>query len=89
MPLADANGSSNGRADKEEAVLNQLREIIDPDLGEDIVSCGFVRELEVDGGDVSFTVRLTTPACPVKDEFERQVRHAWSKNNVCPLQQQC
>lgn len=54
-------------------VLNQLRSIIDPDLGQNIVECGFVRDLSVDEstGSVSFTLRLTTPACPVKDEFER------------------
>jgi metal-sulfur cluster biosynthetic enzyme len=57
-------------------VLQQLRRIIDPDFGEDIVSCGFVKELDIDpqGGRVSFTLELTTPACPVKDQFKREAQ---------------
>lgn len=57
-----------------EAVLTQLRRIIDPDFGEDIVSCGFVKDMNIDAatGAVSFTLELTTPACPVKDQFKRE-----------------
>lgn len=58
----------------EEQVLDALRNIIDPDFGMDIVSCNFIKELQVDleVGRVSFKLELTTPACPIKDEFERQ-----------------
>ncbi|MFN0138962.1 MAG: iron-sulfur cluster carrier protein ApbC [Pyrinomonadaceae bacterium] len=56
----------------EEIVLNSLRQIIDPDLRKDIVTLGFIRDLKVDGGDVAFTIMLTTPACPVKEEMEAQ-----------------
>lgn len=54
-------------------MLSALRRIIDPDFGEDIVSCGFVKSLNIDPatGAVSFTLELTTPACPVKDQFKR------------------
>ena len=55
-----------------EAVLNALRAVIDPDLRRDIVSLGFVKELKTDGGRVSFTIELTTPACPVKDQMRDQ-----------------
>ena len=53
-------------------MLAALRNVIDPDFGEDVVNCGFVKDLTVraDGG-VSFTLELTTPACPVKEEFDR------------------
>ncbi|MCC7305929.1 MAG: Mrp/NBP35 family ATP-binding protein [Acidobacteria bacterium] len=54
----------------EEIVLNSLKQIIDPDLRKDIVTLGFVRDLKIDGGDVSFRIVLTTPACPVKEEME-------------------
>lgn len=54
----------------EEIVLNALKQIIDPDLRKDIVTLGFVRDLKIDGGDVSFRIVLTTPACPVKEEME-------------------
>ena len=59
-----------------EQVLRQLARIIDPDFGQDIVSCGFVKGLEVDpqSGQVTFALELTTPACPIKDEFERKAR---------------
>jgi ATP-binding protein involved in chromosome partitioning len=54
----------------EETVLASLREIIDPDLHKDIVTLGFIRDLKIDGGEVSFRIVLTTPACPVKEEME-------------------
>ena len=58
----------------EEIVLNSLRQIIDPDLRKDIVTLGFIRDLKIAGGDVAFTIMLTTPACPVKEEMETQAR---------------
>lgn len=58
---------------KETEILDALRVIIDPDLGKDIVTLGFIKELAIaDEGDVSFTVELTTPACPVKERFKTQ-----------------
>ncbi len=53
----------------ENEVLDSMRGIIDPDLGKDIVSLGFIKNLQIKKGDVSFTVELTTPACPVKEQF--------------------
>ncbi|MCA1590881.1 MAG: Mrp/NBP35 family ATP-binding protein [Acidobacteria bacterium] len=58
----------------EEQILNALSQIIDPDLRKDIVSLGFIRDLKIDGGDVSFRIVLTTPACPVKEEMEGMAR---------------
>jgi ATP-binding protein involved in chromosome partitioning len=58
----------------EQAVLETLKNIIDPDLRKDIVTLGFVRDLQINGGDVSFRIVLTTPACPVKEEMETQAR---------------
>jgi Mrp family chromosome partitioning ATPase/DUF971 family protein len=51
-------------------VLSTLKSVIDPDLGSDIVTLGFVQNLKLDGRDVSFDVELTTPACPVKEQFQ-------------------
>jgi ATP-binding protein involved in chromosome partitioning len=56
------------------AVLDALRPIVDPDFGKSIVDLGFVKDLRIDGAKVSFTIELTTPACPVKAEFERAAR---------------
>ncbi len=54
----------------EPSILQALSQIIDPDLKKDIVTLGFVKDLKIEGGDVSFRIVLTTPACPVKEEFE-------------------
>jgi ATP-binding protein involved in chromosome partitioning len=55
-------------------VLAALSRIQDPDLRRDIVSLGFIKDLAIDHGRVSFKIELTTPACPVKGEMERQAR---------------
>jgi len=61
---------------QEAAVLDALKIVSDPDLRRDIVSLGFVKNLKVDQGRVSFTIELTTPACPVKDQMRDQARAA-------------
>jgi ATP-binding protein involved in chromosome partitioning len=53
-----------------EQVLSALRDVQDPDLHKDIVTLGFVKDVQVKGGEVDFTIELTTPACPVKDEMK-------------------
>ncbi len=58
----------------EAAVLDALRPIVDPDFGKSIVDLGFVKAIEIDGDRIAFTIELTTPACPVKAEFERTAR---------------
>ena len=55
-----------------DAILNALRVVVDPDLRKDIVSLGFVKDVAIDGGRVGFTIELTTPACPVKDQMRDQ-----------------
>ncbi len=55
-----------------DAVLESLKQIIDPDLRKDIVTLGFIKDLAIDGGEVSFRIVLTTPACPVKEQMEAQ-----------------
>jgi ATP-binding protein involved in chromosome partitioning len=60
----------------EQDVLNALRPIKDPDLHQDIVTLGFVKNLAIDGGKVRFEIELTTPACPVKDLFKTQAQTA-------------
>jgi ATP-binding protein involved in chromosome partitioning len=63
----------------EQAVLGALRGIRDPDLHKDIVTLGFVKDLRIDGGAVAFTIELTTPACPVKDQMRDQARSVVSR----------
>ena len=58
----------------EQEILDALRQIQDPDLHKDIVTLGFIRDLKIEGGDVSFRIVLTTPACPVKEQMEGAAR---------------
>lgn len=57
-------------------VLKALSGIIDPDLKRDIVSLGFVQNMTIDNGTVSFDLVLTTPACPVREQFRQQCQEA-------------
>ena len=63
----------------ERDVLDALRPIQDPDFKRSIVDLGFVKNLRIDGGRVSFAIELTTPACPVKERFEGEARAAVAK----------
>jgi ATP-binding protein involved in chromosome partitioning len=58
----------------ESQVLDALRPIVDPDFGKSIVDLGFVKRVRIQGGKVSFAIELTTPACPVKEEFRNSAR---------------
>ena len=60
----------------EAAVLGALRAVQDPDLHKDIVTLGFIKNLRIADGRVSFSIELTTPACPVKDLMHEQARTA-------------
>lgn len=50
-----------------EKILEALSNVQEPDLGKDLVTLNMVKDIEINGKDVSFTVVLTTPACPLKD----------------------
>lgn len=56
----------------EKDILEALSGIIDPDFNKDIVSLGFVQNIRINGGEVSLEIALTTPACPVKNEFQKK-----------------
>src|SRR3989338_5833408 len=60
----------------EEQILRALGSVKDPDLGRDIVSLGFVKAVDLDGGEVRCVIELTTPACPVKDQLKEEARAA-------------
>jgi ATP-binding protein involved in chromosome partitioning len=58
----------------EEAILDALRQVQEPELGRDIVTLNMVKSVAIDGASVAFTIELTTPACPLKDEIEGNAR---------------
>ena len=55
----------------EEKILEALKNVDDPDLKKDIVTLGMVKDLVIDGKNVSFSVVLTTPACPMKEMIHK------------------
>ena len=57
-------------------VINKLATVIDPDLNKDIVSMGMIKDVELNSGNLKFTLELTTPACPFNEEIESDVRKA-------------
>src|ERR1700733_15978897 len=54
-----------------EAVTEALSQVQEPDLGKDLVTLNMVKDIEIDGKNISFTVILTTPACPLKELIEK------------------
>jgi ATP-binding protein involved in chromosome partitioning len=69
------NKTNNGSV-TEEAVMAALSNVIEPELHRDLVSLNMIRNLKVEGSDVSFTIMLTTPACPLKGKMENDSRAA-------------
>ena len=59
-----------------QSILDALRTVNDPDLHRDLVTLGMIEDAKVEDGRVSFTLVLTTAACPLKAEIEDQARTA-------------
>jgi ATP-binding protein involved in chromosome partitioning len=57
-------------------VLDALRSVVDPELHKDLVTLNMIREIQVEGGRVTFTLNLTTPACPLRSKIEQDARSA-------------
>ncbi len=69
----------------ETAILDALRTVQEPELGGDLVTRNMVKDLAIDGSDVAFTIELTTPACPLKDQIEAEVRAALAPVGVAGI----
>jgi ATP-binding protein involved in chromosome partitioning len=61
---------------KREAVLAALGKVMEPELHRDLVSLNMIHDLTVEGNTVSFTIRLTTPACPMRGKIQADARQA-------------
>ena len=66
-------GKSNASV-TERDVIEALKGVKDPDIGRDLVDLGMIKDVKIGDGTVSLTVNLTTPACPLKAQIEREVR---------------
>lgn len=64
----------------EEQVLASLGTVNDPDLHKDLVSLGFIEDLKISDNDISFSVMLTTPACPMKDRIRQDCETALNRD---------
>ncbi|MDH7486161.1 MAG: Mrp/NBP35 family ATP-binding protein [Anaerolineae bacterium] len=62
----------------EEQVLEALKGVMDPELRRSLVELGMVKDVEIEGGQVRFTLALTTLACPLRDQIVSQARAAVS-----------
>lgn len=60
----------------EKDVLAALGKVQEPELHKDLVTLNMIQDLKIDGSSVSFTIMLTTPACPLKSQIEGQAREA-------------
>jgi len=61
---------------RREEVLRELRTVQDPDLHRDLVSLGMIQNLAIESERVSFSIVLTTPACPVRDNMKQWCEEA-------------
>ncbi len=61
---------------QKEDILKALSNVQEPDLKKDLVTLNMVKDIEIDGNKVSFTVVLTTPACPMKELIKRDCINA-------------
>jgi ATP-binding protein involved in chromosome partitioning len=59
-----------------EAIVDVLSRVNDPELHRDVISLNMIRDLEIKGGEVSLQLVLTTPACPVRRDFQEMVENA-------------
>jgi ATP-binding protein involved in chromosome partitioning len=66
----------DGGIPTKERVLAALGKVQEPELHRDLVSLGMIKDLAIDGGQVSFGIQLTTPACPLRTQIEREARRA-------------
>ena len=63
-----------------EDIMNQLKQIIDPDMGISIVDLGLIRDISLqDDGEVEIKMTLTSPGCPIGPELMRAVKHLAEK----------
>ena len=61
-----------------DAIIEALKTVMDPELKRDLVSLGMIKEIAIDNGKISIGIELTTPACPLKERIEADVRKALS-----------
>ena len=72
-------GNNKNQGITEEAVLNALSTVQEPELYDDLVSLKMIKDVTISGKNVGFTIVLTTPACPLRGQMEQESRDAIMK----------
>ena len=67
--------TQNGKI-TEKDILAALSKVQEPELHNDLVSLNMVKDIHINGGQVGFTIVLTTPACPLRGQMERESQAA-------------
>ncbi|MBT3268738.1 Mrp/NBP35 family ATP-binding protein [Candidatus Poribacteria bacterium] len=75
-PKQDDAPATDGSGVTEAAILKALGTVQDPDLHRDLVSLNMIRDIEIEGSTVRFTVQLTTPACPMREQIQADCDNA-------------
>ena len=60
----------------QEQVLQALSKVMDPELRKDLVSLNMIKDIAIKGSEVAFTVELTTPACPLRTQIQKDAENA-------------
>ena len=61
----------------EERIREELKGVVDPEIGLDVINLGLIYEVKIDGGNVAILMTLTSPGCPVAGMFLASVRQAF------------
>jgi len=73
-----------------EAARELLHEVIDPEIGLDIVELGLLRAIEIEGGTARVTFTVTTPACPLSSYIESEIRAClWQLPGLTEIEVEC
>jgi metal-sulfur cluster biosynthetic enzyme len=76
QPVENAVESSPTPAITEEAIREELKNVVDPEIGLDVVSLGLIYDIKIDGAKVDVVMTLTSPGCPVAGSFMASVQSA-------------
>ena len=76
LDTANVAATSTPHRDGTQAIWEALRGVVDPELGTDIVTLGMVRDIEIEDGVAQIAIALTTAACPLRGQLQRDVELA-------------
>ncbi|HLJ83758.1 MAG TPA: metal-sulfur cluster assembly factor [Candidatus Eremiobacteraceae bacterium] len=79
QPVESAVENAPAPAITEEVIREELKNVVDPEIGLDVVSLGLIYDIKIDGSKVDVVMTLTSPGCPVAGAFMASVQSAVSQ----------